>query len=255
MKARHLEMKSTVLILSLAALTPQGFAASHSSVATADAYVANGPNGNLANGNYGGGGALALAAPGLPNGEFQSVLKFSLEPARTAFDAQFGAGQWSIDSVSLQISSSLHNNAIYNPPTLGKFSVSSMLNTSWTEGNGNASNPGNTGITFNTLQNTFSSASDEPLGIFDFDGGTSGTHQYTLELTDALRANIASGGTVSLRLAGADASVSYQFTSRAGSVGSQPQIVVNVVPEPGILALFGLGGGWFLWNYSRKRSL
>ena len=40
--------------------------------------------------------ALAVAASGLPNGEFQTVLKFDLSGARDAFNAQFGAGEWSI---------------------------------------------------------------------------------------------------------------------------------------------------------------
>src|SRR5882672_1700616 len=89
-------------------------AASYATTAVSDAFVTTGPTGNLGDNNYGGGGALAVSASGLPNGEFQSVIEFDLSGARSSFDGQYGAGQWSIQSVSLQLSSSPHNNAVYN---------------------------------------------------------------------------------------------------------------------------------------------
>ncbi len=39
----------------------------------ADAFVTTGPAGNLSGNNYGGAGALAIAAPGLANGKFQAA--------------------------------------------------------------------------------------------------------------------------------------------------------------------------------------
>ncbi len=210
----------------------------------ADAFVANGPSGNLANNNYGGGGALAVAAPGLPNGEFQSVIKFDLGGARTSFDAQYGAGAWSLQSVSLQLSSSPHNNAIYNDTAAGLFNVTFMQNSSWLEGSGNASSPGASGITFTTLNSTFNSSSDQPLGTFTYDGKTSGVNSYSLQLAPALTSSIQAGGIASFRLSAADNAVSYLFTSRSGSIA--PQLVLTAIPEPGILALFGLGGAVFM---------
>src|SRR5438105_6099193 len=44
----------------------------------ADAFVTTGSSGNLKNNNYGGAGALSVAAPNLSQGEFQSVLQFGL---------------------------------------------------------------------------------------------------------------------------------------------------------------------------------
>src|SRR6478672_2565422 len=137
------------------AIVLQGFGASLSTSAIADAFVAAGPTGNLADNNYGGGGALAVAAGALPNGEFQSVIRFDLSSVRSSLDAQFGAGQWSIQSVSLQLSSSPHSNVIYNNIAAGLFGVSLMQNNSWVEGTGNASSPTSDGITYNTLQNTY----------------------------------------------------------------------------------------------------
>src|SRR4051812_32101343 len=42
--------------------------------------------------NYGGAGAVAIAGTGSPQGEFQSLIKFDLGPARAAFDAAYGVG-------------------------------------------------------------------------------------------------------------------------------------------------------------------
>ncbi|HEV8541965.1 MAG TPA: PEP-CTERM sorting domain-containing protein [Verrucomicrobiae bacterium] len=223
------------------------FADSHSTVAGADAFVAAGPSDNLADNNYGGGGALAIAAPGLPNGEFQSVLKFDLSGARSAFDSRYGAGGWFVQSVSLQLSSSPHSNAIYNDVAAGLFSISLMQNNSWVEGTGNASSPAANGVTFNSLHSTFIGAADQPLGTFSFDGKTSGINNYSLQLTPDLISDIDSGGIVSVRAFAADNTVSYLFSSRAGTPASvQPQLVITAVPEPGTLAIFGLGIGMLL---------
>jgi hypothetical protein len=247
----------SLIVWSLAGLVagsaPAGFAASMNTTALADAFVATGPTGNLSGNNYGGGGALAIAAGSLPNGEFQSVLRFDLSSLRNSFDAQFGAGEWFVNSVSLQLSSSPHNNAVYNEVAPGLFGVSLMQNNSWTEGTGNASNPANNGITYNTLQNTFiNNAADQSLGVFGFPGGTSGTLVYTLDLNSDLNADILAGGTASLRLFAADNAVSYLFSSRAATLpSSQPQLMVVAVPEPGSLALWGVGLGMVLWRFRR----
>src|SRR3954452_4766840 len=150
--------------------------------ASGDAFVATGPSGNLSANNYGGGGALAVAAGNLPNGEFQSVIRFDLSGARASLDAQYGAGQWSLQSVGLQLSSSPHGNNIYNEIAAGSFGVSLTQNSSWLEGTGNASNPSASGINYNTLQSTYITAGDPALGVFNFDGGTSGANTYNLNL-------------------------------------------------------------------------
>lgn len=227
-------------------------AASISTVPIADAFVATGPTGNLSNNNYGGGGALGLAAPGLTNGEFQAVIKFDLSGVTSSLNAQFGMGQWSVQSVSLQLTSSPHNNVIYNDIVSGLFAVSLMQNTSWVEGSGNASNPATNGITYNTLQSTFiSNAADQALGVLSFPGGSSGANLYSLTLSSGLDADILSGGLVSLRLYAADNQVSYLFSSRAMPALSQPQLIVTAVPEPASLALAGLFSIW-LHRFCRR---
>src|SRR5689334_8158093 len=88
---------------------------------SADAFVTTGPTANLSGNNYGGAGALSVAAPGLANGEFQSVLRFDLSGAKSSFDTQFGAGQWSIQSISLALTATAPNNAIFNASAAGQF--------------------------------------------------------------------------------------------------------------------------------------
>jgi hypothetical protein len=68
---------------------------------SADAFVTTGPANALATNNYGGGGSLALAAAGSPNGEFQSVLRFHTRAAKNSLDSLYGARAWSLQSVTL----------------------------------------------------------------------------------------------------------------------------------------------------------
>ncbi len=243
----------SVLLLFNAVLVSAGFAATFSLNPEADAFVATGPTGNLSNNNYGGGGALAVAAGALPNGEFQSAMRFSLAGARAAFDSQFGAGQWSVASVSLELSSSPHNNAIYNNVSAGLFGVSLMANNSWVEGTGNASTPTSNGISYNTLINSFvNSGTDQALGTFNFNGTTSGATTYSLSLGSGLITDISAGAEASLRLFPDDNSVSYLFSSRSTSpVANAPLLTIFAVPEPGSLMLLGLAAGLFLRHQHR----
>src|SRR5687768_12763069 len=84
------------VLLSVASVPGASFTANP----TMDALVTTGPNGSRANDNYGGAGSISLSAPGLEMGELQSVLQFNFAGAVSAFNAQFGAGQWSVESVS-----------------------------------------------------------------------------------------------------------------------------------------------------------
>jgi len=218
-----------------------GQAASFSLNPSLDAFVTTGPSGNLSGNNYGGAGALSIAASGLPQGEFQSVLQFGLSGAMSSFDTQFGPGQWNIQSVTLQLTAIPPNNAIFNASSAGQFSISWMQNDSWTEGTGTPMAPTTTGITFSTLNN-FLSAGDEALGTFSFNGATSGNVTYTLGLTPSFSAEILSGSTVSLRMFAADSTVSGLFDSRSFNTASaRPSLTITAVPEPSPLTLSLLG--------------
>jgi hypothetical protein len=218
-----------------------GQSATFTSQAIADAYVTTGADGSLSSSNFGAAGALAVSASGLPQGEFQSVIKFSLAGATSSFNTQFGAGQWMIDSVTLQLTAAPHGNSIFNNVAAGQFAVSLMQNNSWVEGAGNGGTPTSDGISFDSLENTYiNNALDQPLGVYEFGGNTIGANSYTLGLSSQLVADALSGGNVSLRLFAADSNVSYLFDSRTGgSTAFHPMITVDasVVPETGSVSL------------------
>jgi hypothetical protein len=206
-----------------------------------DAFVTTGPSGNLSVNNYGGAGALDVAAPGLSKGEFQSVLQFDLSGAATSFNTQFGAGQWNIQSITLSLTATSPNNAIFNSSAAGQFGISWMQNDSWTEGTGTPAAPTTTGITYSSLP-SFTSAGDESLGTFSFAGGTSGSATYTLSLTPGCLSDASAGNLVCFRLFAADSAVSYLFDSRNfGTSSARPLLTVVAVPEPAALPLLGVG--------------
>src|SRR5262245_1138047 len=126
-------MKSLLTLLFLSHASFVVRSASFTANPTADALVTTGPTGNLAGNNYGGGGAIALSAPGLPQGELQSVMLFGLSGAASSFNSTFGVGQWSVESISLQLTAAPANNAIFNASAAGMFGISWMQNDSWTE--------------------------------------------------------------------------------------------------------------------------
>jgi hypothetical protein len=245
--------KTTVAVATLALfLALTAHAATFTLNPSADAFITTGPTANLSGNNYGGAGALSVAAPGLANGEFQSVLRFDLSGAKTSFNSQFGAGQWSIQSITLSLTATAPNNAIFNSSAAGQFGVSWMQNDSWTEGTGTPAAPTTTGITFSTLP-SFTSAGDEALGTFSFGGGTSGTAAYTLSLTSGFDADATAGNLVSFRLFAADSAVSYLFDSRSfGTTGFRPLLTVVAVPEPGALSLLATGAALLLGARCRR---
>jgi hypothetical protein len=218
-----------------------------------DAFVTPGASGTLSGNNYGGAGALSVAAPGLSQGEFQSLLQFNLSGAKSSFDSQFGIGQWSIQSVTLQLTATAPNNAIFNASSAGQFSASWMQNDTWTEGTGTPQSPTTTGITFSTL-NSFLGAGDEALGTFSFNGGTTGNTTNTLGLTSSFLADLLGGNNVSIRLLAADTTVSYLFDSKSfGTASSRPLLTITAIPEPGPLALGLMGMCFFMrWGYATR---
>ncbi len=203
------------------------------STAVADSFVSSA---NPAN-NYGAGGALAVSAVGLPNGAFESLLRFDTAAAKTAFDATFGVGQWSVQSATLRLTATPPNNPIFNNPASGQFNVDWMESDAWVEGTGTPNAPTTTGITYNTLP-SFLSANDAPLGTFGFAGGTSGSTTYSLNLPLGFTSDIGAGSLLSMHLFAADSSISYIFNSRNfGTAANRPELSITAIPEPATFAL------------------
>lgn len=208
----------------------------------ADAFVTPGATGSLSSSNFGAAGSLAIAAGDLPQGQFQSVIKYDLSGDLNAFNTEFGAGNWTVQSVSLTLTASPHGNAIFNTVAAGSFGVSLMQNNSWVEGTGTGGIPTSDGISFNSLENTYiNNALDQALGTFSFAGNTSGADSYSLDLSSGLVADMMGGDDLSLRLFAADNDVSYLFNSRNTTAGvtTEPTLTVQVavVPEPSSVTL------------------
>jgi hypothetical protein len=228
------------VLLSCALPGLQSWSATFSLNPSADAFVTTGPTGNLVNSNYGAAGALSIAAPGSSKGEFQSVMQFNFSIVKSSFDSQFGPGQWSIQSVTLTLSNAPPNNGIFNSSAAGHFTTTWMQNNSWVEGTGTPAAPSPTGINFSTISN-FVSAGDETLGTFSYNGATSGSASYSLNLTPGFSADVLSGDLVSFRFFGADSSVSYLFDSENfQQVSGRPILTIVAVPEPAALGLSAL---------------
>ena len=239
----------------------------------ADAFVTSG-SGNNANpsDNYGAAGALVVAGSASANGEFLSLVEFNLSAAKTAFDTQYGVGNWTVSSVRITLKSNFGiqgeqpSNLIFPSINTGGFSITWMTNNSWSEGTGTPSvpsvYPSSSGslasdITFNNLTN-FESGSDEALGSFQYTPPGNNTNTpVNWSLNTGVSASgftsaIAAGQNISLLFSPTDTTVSYLFDSRTQS-SYGPIFTITAVPEPGVASLI-LAGVVSLVVFSRRKS-
>jgi hypothetical protein len=237
----HVPLQIVLCAMIPASLVSTASAVSISLVPVADAFVSSANPSD----NYGGAGAVAVSAPGLPKGEFQSVLKFNLSSAKTSFDAALGAGHWTLQSVALQLTAATAKASIFDPSAGGKVAVSWMANSSWVEGTGKPISPGSTGLTFISLP-SFLSASDQSMGMFTYSGGIS-TSTYSLAVSPGLVGKATTGSLASLHLSAADAKVSGVFNSHSFTISTdRPLLTLTAVavPEPAswVLGVLGITG-------------
>ena len=162
---------------------------------TADAFVGSANPGN----NYGAAGALEVSAPGSTKGEFDSFVRFNLGSTKAYFDGLYGANNWTVQSITLQLTTSAPNNALFNASTAGMFSIQLNHSDAWVEGAGTPSAPDTTPSDLNFTNHTnYEGTADPSLGMYSFAGGTSGTSTYTLGLSTGLLADVQSGSDASL---------------------------------------------------------
>jgi len=203
-----------------------------------DTFVTPGPSNNtLAGSNFGTRGALEISVSGTSKGIFDSVLKFDLASAKTAFDAAYGEGLWTIETATLRLSTSTSTNSTLNPNSSGQFSIVWMASDAWAEGT----------LTYATLSN-FLGAGDQAAGTFTFDNSlnlTDGTPStYSLAVGSGLSADALAGGLASFELLAATSGVSYLVnSSNYPTVDRQPLLTLTAVavPEPTGGFLFGIG--------------
>lgn len=196
-----------------------------------DAFVTTGPSNNLTGNNYGSAGALGVTAA-LAKGAFSSVLRFDLSTLTIGFDTAFGVGMWTIDSVSLELTTASPNNPIFNSPnTAGNFSINWFSNDVWTEGTGTPASSSTSGVVWSSI--ALLTSGSQSLGTFTYDA--SGTDQYNLNPSSGLLTDIYAGSLASFWLIAADNQVSALFNSRNnGVMANRPGLIVtaSAVPEP-----------------------
>lgn len=275
MKSKSSKLKSRIKALAAGALPgvaifalplpgrAQAFIVSNT---VADAFLASGSPGNpagsnLTANNYGGAGTLAIAPASSSNGEFDSVIMFNTTAAVSAFNAEYGAGNWRITGLSLSLASNTGTqganpgNSLFNTISGGAFGLDWIADDSWIEGSGTPNSPSSTGVNFNSISTLL--ATEDSLGFYDYAPPGNGVYEtYLLPLDASLTANAAAGGDLSLYFYATNGStVSYLFNSRSGPA-PHPELTIDVTPtpEPAIASLmvFSLGGA--VWLGARKKK-
>ncbi len=219
-----------------------------------DAFVAA----SSANSNYGSAGALGISGSAASKGIFNSVIKFNLSSVKTSFDTLYGAGLWSVQTVTLKLTATPPNNTLFNDQSAGQLSIVWMQDDSWAGGTGTPSSPGASGITYSTLP-SFLGAGDQSLGTFAFDPDTTANGSsitYTLGQSSGLLGDIQSGSSASLELLAASSGVSFLFNSvNNGNMANRPSLTVTAVPVPEVSEWFLMGVGCAMLVAFRCRRL
>ena len=255
--------------LAVLALTCTASATSLSFTSTADTFVCGGSTNGSAGSpslNYGGAGALMISATGTTKGEIQTLLKFDLSSIVASLNTTYGAGNWTVDKITLQLGTNFGtqggqpNNAIFNTINTGLFKVDWLANDSWIEGTGNPGAGTTDGATYNSLA-TLESGSDRTVGTYTYTpvGNTNPptipAATYSLGLDSSLLSDVSGGNTVSFRLYAGDSGVGYLFNSRSyGTVANRPVLIVDAVPEPGTAVLLAAGVALLAGRSRRRRN-
>ncbi len=227
----------------------------------ADAFL-SGANPTL---NFGGAGTLAIAPASSANGEFDSVIMFSLAGAVSQFNATYGAGNWQITGVTLSLASNFGtqgaqpNNNLFGTINAGSFGIDWLADDSWTEGTGGGSGtpgyPGNSAVSFDSISTLFSDGYDS-LGTYTYTPpGNNVYANYSLPLDSNLVSDAQAGGDVSLYFYAADNQVSYLFNSRSYA-SNHPELTITatLIPEPATAALLAASLGSFLVSRPQRRK-
>jgi hypothetical protein len=210
-----------------------------------------------------------VAGTNAANGPFLSLLQFNLSGAVTQFNAQYGAGNWTITGVSITLAGNAATqggnpgNTIFPTINGGGFNITWMQNNSWTEGTGTPGSPevpggSSTDVTYNNLLSTYETpGTDELLGSYTYTPpGNNVALTWNLgagSSDSGFIDDIESSTPVSLLFSPTSSTMAYLFNSRSYTSGNNPTMTVTAVPEPatGILLLAGLGGFAF---FRRRRG-
>lgn len=241
-----MKTRRTLLSITLAAWI---FAGSRSSDAlvvglnpAADTFITSATqNGASPSSNYGNLGAMTVAGSASGNGgEYLALLKFDLSSAVSQFNSEYGPGQWTLSTATLQLASNFGtqgakpNNARFPVINGGAFSINWFSDDSWTE----------SGV----AHNNFTAGTVLTLGNFSYvPPGDNVPVVWTLNMAPDFISDMSAGGSVSLQLAPGDSTVSYLFNTRTYNTAANfPILSLTAIPEPTALALLACGAALLL---------
>jgi len=253
-----------VLAAALSSLLLQpvlGHAATVSIDVNADAFLAAGSAANpvctdCSNLNFGAAGTLAVSGAGSLKGQFDSVANWNTTSAVSQFNTAFGAGNWHITDISLNLASNFGdqgeqpNNGIFNTINTGQFNVQWISNNSWIEGTGAGMGgpPGSPpSVTFGNRNTTIfpTGTNTAAVGTFTYTPpGDNVVQTYHLTLNPNLVNSVTGGGLTSLYFTAADDQIGYLFNSKTFGTNHPFFVVsaeVGAVPIPAAVYLFGTG--------------
>ena len=231
----------TALLLCLGSIA--GAQVIYSGTTSADAFLATGSPGNpegvdLTGLNFGGAGVLVVAPATSAKGEFQSVIRFNLTNAVGLFNTNYGAGNWTITGISLELTSNYGtggvqpNNAIFPMINGGQFVIEWLATNGWVEGTGTPNLPTMDGVTYDSLPDLLSGGYEILCTNAYSPPGNNVPVAYSLPLNPNLVAEAAGGGDVTFLLYAADDQIGYLFNSYSYGRGNEPLIHVTAVLNP-----------------------
>jgi len=173
----------------------------------------------------------------------ETLVRFNTATDETAFDTDYGAGNWEVVSVTLTLYSNFATggqqpgNSSFNRIAAGAFELDWLSDNNWSA----------TALTWNNISSVLPGSGNnamDSLGDFNYLASGSSPNTWTLALDPNLLSEITSGAPVSiLGQPTADSTVGYLFNT----LNNNPAVLnvtVEPVPEPSMLALsaFELAG-------------
>jgi hypothetical protein len=230
---------SRVKVIAVAAsfaIAPAGLLAQSitlNQVVSADTFVSSGQP----TANFGTLGAMEIAVPTAAQGRTEETLmQFNTAALKSAFDADFGAGAWTVTSVTLSLFSNVNTagqqagNGAFNKIAAGGFEFDLLSDNNWSE----------TAVTWNSLPSLLPGTGGNTLtqlGVFNWAAAGAASSVWTLNTDPNLINEIANGGAVTIfGQPTAGSTVGYLFNQAMANPGYL-NVTATAVPEPRTIAL------------------
>ncbi|MDP0496971.1 MAG: hypothetical protein Q7Q73_12280 [Verrucomicrobiota bacterium JB024] len=186
--------------------------------------------------NFGGYGAMQVSGANETVSYRTAFIMFDVAAAIAAFDAEYGVGNWKLDSASLDLTTNYGTAGVqpgnnrFSKIAAGDFDVWFFDDDTWTDGS--------SGLTYNSYLSDYADTDTTLLGSYTWAADGNGTTTYTLSFLDSLLTDLLtdSASLLSLQITPSDDVVSYLFNTTNNSP-AQLTLIASAVPEPAHYAL------------------